>query len=205
MDYIKCNSCGAPILVDDDKNAIGFCTSCGAKLHVAQNETPNSISDSVILDYYVNAVESEIYHNNALAVQNYNKILKYKPDFSPAKRGLARINISTGSKDDAAIEDPNNNVTVNFSSTKPYSLTVVFENEDNRKQKAITLMSGEKKGVKLKTDSSYNLKFRIGRREYTRAIEFRTAKTKLTVNYVFDGRNHISIVDDKGIDIESYI
>lgn len=200
MDYVKCSECGASIPKDDATKTVGFCTFCGAKFSQQNMTGPVCVSDSVILDYYVNAVESEIFCNKELAIQNYKKILEYRPGFSPAQRGLSRLK-GSGS---VAQDDNSNNVTVNFSSVKPYALTVEFENceddDDTPERKALVLMPGEKKSISLKP-VEHRVVFRIGRKAYSRFIDFEDATTCITIDYLFDGWNHINIVDDCGNDM----
>lgn len=204
MNYLKCTKCGASIPNESDKK-IGFCTFCGAKL-VSAPQIVSDIPDRVILDYYVNAVESEIAHNNELAEHNYRTILSYRPDYAPAKRGLERVSEKKNTEPivvpsiSQGVSESINNVQVSFSSVKPYTLFVSFdEGKEN-----LSLLSGDAKEIYLSPEIEHQVNFRIGRRSYNRSFVIESKEHVVVIDYLFNGTNHISITDNEGNDYSDW-
>ena len=206
MKSILCKQCGSTIDFDDDSEVqIKFCRYCGAPIPDHDGGKLERSDDSQIIDYYVKAIENEIYCNSEEAIKNYKEILNDRPGFAPAQRGLARIlsafYIDRDEKKicDEYIDGLKSNVTISFSSVKDYRLTVRLEYRDD-----IVLTPGETKNICLDPVSQH-VYLCLGRKEFTATIDFFDADTHIDINYLFDGKNHIKIVDDKGNDYSKSI
>jgi hypothetical protein len=74
-------------------------------------------------------------------------------------------------------------------------LSVQFEkigcDKEDEEPITLTLLPDDEKGINLKP-VLHMATFNIGRREYRRYFVFEKPNTRLTIDYVFDGVNHIS-------------
>ncbi len=196
MNCIVCKKCGSSMDMEENSEIqIKFCNYCGAPIHNYVDDNLKRIDDDLIIDNLVKAFENEMYNNVEKAEKAYKQILKVRPGFAPAQRGLVRLSYEDEDEDiDEYIIGLKDNVTISFTSIRANALTVSFDGRDD-----IVLKPGETKGVVL-VPVYQRICFKLGLREYYAYIDFVDDDTNIRINYVFNGRNHIKIVDDKGND-----